>query len=166
MSNKSFFQPFTLLMLITMAPAVMAESILEFHQRQCKAGQQSSCERAQVMQEADEQAKRIEALGEAFARRVDRDKYETDNKPELELAYPEVMQDFFAAEKKSGVKQTIGEQGLMMCAGHFHDHWRNRKLVWPTDSEQRPDWSAIYYYIVDHYYGYCMRSYLGGLSNS
>lgn len=145
---------------------LMAESILEYHQRQCRAGEQSSCERARVMQTADEQALRIEQLGAKFAARINRDDYEENNKPDLEQAYQAVMQDFFEAEKDSGVKQTVNDQMLGLCAGHFHDHWVNRKLVWPTDAEQRPDWSTIYYYIVDHYYGYCVRSYLGGFSSS
>lgn len=153
-------------LLLTSASPVMAESILEYHQRQCSAGTESSCERARVMLEADAQAQRIEQLGDEFAKNIDRDKYEIDNKPNLELAYTEVMHDFFRAEEMEGVKQTINDQMLGFCAGHFHDHWVNRKLVWPTDAEQRPDWSAIYYYIVDHYYGYCVRSYLGGFSSN
>ena len=155
-----------LLIIMLSSPWLQAESILEYHQRQCAAGNESSCERASVMEEADRQAKRIETLGGEFAGRIDREKYETENKPELELAYLDVMADYFNAEKASGIKNTMGEQMLAICAGHFHDHWRNRKMVWPTDTEQRPDWSAIYYYIVDHYYGYCVRNYMGGFSNS
>ena len=166
MATANYIKTGLLALFLAGSPLLMAESILEYHQRQCNAGKESSCERARIMQKADAQAKRIEQLGKAFAARIDRDNYESNNKPNLELAYPEVMHDFFEAEEKEGVKQALNDQMLQMCAGHFHDYWVNRKLVWPTDEEQRPDWSAIYYYVVDHYYGYCMRSYLGGFSSS
>ncbi len=166
MSYNSYYRslPFLLLFFLTLPAA--AESILEFHQRQCHAGKQSSCQRVEVMREADAQAKRIEQLGDAFAARIDRRAYETQDKPELAKAYVHVMQDFFKAEQDKGIRQTITDDMLLLCAGHYEDYWRNQKLWWPTDSERRPDWSTIYYYIVDHYYGYCARSFLSGASNS
>ncbi len=118
------------------------------------------------MKTADEEAKRIEQLGDAFATRINRNEYETDNKPELGTAYVQVMQDFFQAEAAKGLQQTINDDMLLMCADHYHNYWVNQKLIWPTDEQQRPDWSAIYYYIVDHYFGYCLRNFLSEASNS
>ena len=166
MSSKLMNQYLSGLLLIILGSPALAESILEYHQRQCAAGKESSCQRAQVMQAADEQATRIEKLGDAFAARVNRDALETDNKPELDAAYLLVMKDFFDAEAEHGIQQRVNNDMLQLCADHYHDYWRNRKLIWPTDEQQRPDWSAIYYYIVDHYYGYCTRSFLSGANNS
>ena len=50
----------------------------------------------------------------------------------------------------------INNEIITLCAEHYHDYWRNRKMWWPTDEAGKPDWSTIYYYIVDHYYGYCL----------
>lgn len=138
--------------------SVSAESILEMHQRLCADGKQKSCERAAMMEEADDAAKRIEELGDAFAMTVNRSEMETDNKPELETAYPIVMENYFAAEKSNGIEPVIPELYIGYCAQHYHEHWVDRKLVWPTNESGQPDWAAIYYYIVDHYYGYCLRS--------
>ncbi len=152
--------------LLLTAPHATAESILEMHERMCASGNQKSCERASVMQSADEQAKRIEQLGDAYAGKIDRDRMELENKPDLESAYLEVMQDYFLAEKANGVEQSVSNQMLTLCAGHYHNYWRNQKLWWPTNEQGSPDWSTIYYFIVDHYYGYCLRNTLSGASNS
>lgn len=143
-----------------------AESILEMHQRLCEGGKETSCERAAIMQEADETAKRIESLGEIFATKIDRQSLENNNKPELATAYPIVMEDYFAAESQNGVEPAVPDVFLDLCAQHYHEHWVDRKLVWPTNDSGQPDWATIYYYIVDHYYGYCLRSVMSGPSSS
>ena len=152
--------------LLLVSLSANAESILEMHQRLCAEGKQTSCKRVTVMQEADETAKRIEMLGENFAASIDREALESNNKPELATAYPMVMDDYFTAEKSNGIKPVIPEDFLEMCALHYHEYWVDKKLIWPTNDSGQPDWAAIYYYIVDHYYGYCLHSVLSGASSS
>ena len=136
---------------------VSAESLREFHQRQCKQGKQESCERAADMLKGEQHAERIVMLGDRFAAALDRLTVEEDNKPMLGDAYLLVLDDYFKREANNGIKKGMTDYMLALCADHYHDYWRNRKMWWPSDDAGRPDWSTIYYYIVDHYYGYCLR---------
>jgi hypothetical protein len=136
----------------------LAESLREFHERQCKQGKQDSCERAVDMLEGEQHAERIVELGDAFASKVDRSVMEADKKPILKDAYIVVLNDYFAAEAENGIKPAVAVDVINLCAEHYHDYWVNRKMWWPTNDTGKPDWSTIYYYIVEHYYGYCLRS--------
>jgi hypothetical protein len=97
-------------------------------------------------------------LGDNFAITVDRSALEEENKPKLQEAYLLVLDDYFKEESDKGIKRTVSNDTLELCAEHFHHHWRSRKMWWPTNDAGKPDWSTIYYYIVEHYYGYCLRS--------
>ena len=145
---------------IFISSVVSAESVREFHERKCKEGDQDSCGRAADMREGEEHGERIAVLGDLFAAKIDRSVMEEDNKPLLGKAYPIVLKDYFDAEAKDGFKQAVTDNVINLCAEHFNHHWRDRKMWWPTDDAGKPDWSAIYFYIVDHYYGYCLRSML------
>jgi hypothetical protein len=137
---------------------VSSESVREYHQRKCLEGNTESCKRAEAMIEGERHANRIDELGDQFASKVDRSELELDNKPLLSDAYFVVINDYFTAEAESGLRQTLSNDMLDICAEHFHNHWLNRKLWWPTSEDGKPDWSTTYYYIVEHYYGYCLRS--------
>ncbi|GJM04899.1 MAG: hypothetical protein DHS20C09_08900 [marine bacterium B5-7] len=137
---------------------VSAESLREFQERQCKQGKQESCERAADMLEGEQHAERIVQLGDEFAANVDRSKREADKKPVLGEAYLDVLDDYFKAEAENGIKLAVTSDVISLCAEHYHDYWINRKMWWPTNNAGKPDWSTIYYYIVDHYYGYCLRN--------
>ncbi len=137
---------------------VAAESVREFHQRKCSEGISESCERASAMLEGEQHADRIVELGDIFAVNVDRSAREEENKPILKQAYLDVIDDYFKQESEKGLKLTVANDMLELCAEHFHHYWRNRKMWWPTTDDGKPDWSTIYYYIVEHYYGYCLRS--------
>ena len=139
---------------------VSAESVREFHERKCKEGNQDSCSRAADMLEGEQHANRIVELGDQFASKVDRSKREEDRKPLLKEAYVDVLADYFKAEADNGIEQAVADEVINLCAEHYNDHWRNRKMWWPTLEGGQPDWSTIYYYIVEHYYGYCLRSLL------
>lgn len=139
-------------------PLASAESLREFHERQCKQGKQTSCERAAAMLEGEQHAERIVALGDQFAEKVDRTVLEVDKKPKLKEAYIDILDDYFAAEAENNIKPALTQDIIHLCAEHYHDHWINRKMWWPTKELGWPDWSTIYYYVVDHYYGYCVRS--------
>jgi hypothetical protein len=143
---------------ISVSNLAMAESLREFHQRKCNEGDTESCERAKAMLEGEEHAERIVDLGDEFAVNVDRSLMEKENKPVLNEAYHDILNDYFKKESENGIKRAIAGDRLDLCAEHYHDHWRNRKMWWPTNDAGEPDWSTIYYYIVEHYYGYCLRS--------
>ena len=131
---------------------VQADSLREYHQRKCDAGVKDSCQRAEAMLQGEHLANRIVELGDRFATTVDRLKREEDNKPVLKNAYIDVLDDYFKSSVNNEEEYTSNNETFMLCAEHFHDYWRNRKMWWPTNDDGRPDWSTIYYYIVDHYY--------------
>ncbi len=149
---------FLTVLIVFISFAVSAESLREYHQRKCNEGNTDSCERAAAMLEGEQHADRIVELGDMFAENVDRSVMEEENKPMLKEAYFDVLDDYFAAEADKGLKKAVTGDMLNLCAEHYHDHWRNRKMWWPTNDTGEPDWSTIYYYIVEHYYGYCLRS--------
>ena len=134
-----------------------ADSLREYHQRQCNEGEQESCQKAQAMLQGDQLADRIVELGDNFASSVNRLKREENNKPILKDAYVDVLDNYFESSNKKGSGQASSNEVITLCGEHFHDYWRNRKMWWPTNDKGKPDWSTIYYYIVDHYYGYCLE---------
>lgn len=138
----------------------MAESVREYHQRKCADGVAKSCKRAEALLEGEKHADRIVELGDIYALKVNRTEFEEDNKPILSKSYRPILRDYFRAEAENGIKSSVTDEVLTMCADHFHDHWRNKKLWWPTDENVNPDWSTIYYYTVEHYYGFCLRTVL------
>ena len=144
--------------LLLLSSFVSAESLREYHQRQCDEGKAESCQRAIAMLEGEQHADRIVELGDNFAEKLDRSIMDEENKPRLKKAYIDVLDDYFTAESEKGVKRLVARDMLNLCAEHYHNHWRNRKMVWPTNEAGQPDWSTIYYYVVEHYYGYCLRS--------
>lgn len=160
MFRKAFLPIFAILLGFSVTHLVLAESLREFHQRQCESGKPKSCERAAAMLEGEVHADRIVELGDKFAMEVDRSIMEEDNKPILKIAYIDVIADYFREESGDGIKQVIFGENLSLCAEHYHHYWRNQKMIWPINDEGMPDWSTIYYYIVEHYYGYCLRSVL------
>ena len=82
--------------------------------------------------------------------------------PNLEAAYTYAMHDHFKNESEGGETLTIDKARLPGCAQHYHNHWVNKKLWWPTDEERKPDWASIYVFIVDHYYGFCLKTSIQG----
>jgi len=135
-----------------------AESIREFQQRQCAKGVAESCKKAEALLEGERHANRIDELGDNFAKTVDRSEMEEENKPILNEAYTEVLEDYFKNEAENGIKRAVASDIIDLCADHYHHHWRNKKMWWPMNDAGEPDWSSIYFYIVEHYYGYCLRA--------
>ena len=109
------------------------------------------------MLQGEQLADRIVELGDNFASSVNRLKREENNKPILKDAYVDVLDNYFESSNKKGSGQASSNEVITLCGEHFHDYWRNRKMWWPTNDKGKPDWSTIYYYIVDHYYGYCLE---------
>lgn len=158
-SSHLRLKPVSFALLLLIPSLVSAESLREFQERQCKQDKQVSCERAADMLEGEQHAERIVVLGVKFATNVDRVTREADKKPILGEAYSDVLDDYFKAEAENGVKLAVTADVINLCAEHYHDYWINRKMWWPTNDTGQPDWSTIYYYIVDHYYGYCLRQF-------
>ena len=135
-------------------------SALDLWERECNAGDAGACERLEKAQAGAGKLARLDTLAQRYGARADRGELEEDGLPRLNVAYNQVMRDFIDAEHAAGNKElNYDEETVNYCADHFHNYWRNRKLWWPTDENGAPSWTDIYYYIVDHYHGICLRRY-------
>jgi hypothetical protein len=132
-------------------------SIQDYFDRECNNGDQEACDRLQQLGESLVRQERLKMRSEEFDRNINGHVMLTDKKPDLQAMYPLVMKDYFTSEAGWGIKETLAEDRLPECARHYHNHWINKKLWWPTNDDGMPDWASIYIYIVDHYYGYCLR---------
>ncbi len=132
-------------------------SVRDFLDRECSNGKQEACERSEQLTEDLIRQERLEIRSKEFEKNINGHIMLTDKKPDLQAMYPLVMRDYFASEARAGVKEVFAEDRLPECARHYHNHWLNKKLWWPTDEEGKPDWASIYIYIVDHYYGFCLK---------
>ena len=135
-------------------------SALELWKRECNEGDMEACERYDQAQAGAGKLERLDDLAQRYGAGVNREQLEKEGKPLLNLAYKQVMADFMEAEHAAGnTELNYDEEAVSYCADHFHNYWLNRKLWWPTDVNGDPSWTDIYYYIVDHYHGICLRRY-------
>ena len=135
-------------------------SALELWERECNGGDQEACERFESAQAGAGKLERLDGLAQRYGARADRAELEDAGRPRLNIAYKQVMQDFIGAEHAAGeMELNYDEETVNYCADQFHNYWINRKLWWPTDANGDPSWTDIYYYIVDHYHGICLRRY-------
>ena len=135
-------------------------SALELWERECNGGDQEACERFANAQAGAGKLERLDGLAQRYGARADRAELEDAGRPRLNVAYKQVMQDFIGAEHAAGeMELNYDEETVNYCADQFHNYWINRKLWWPTDANGDPSWTDIYYYIVDHYHGICLRRY-------
>ncbi len=149
----------TALFLSIFSASVYSESITEFHKRQCDAGKQESCEKYAALNEGEKHAEWIDSLGDKFSSTLQAEAMDEDDKPNLKKAYAMVLEDYFKAELSEHNKQReINVAFLEFCSSHYHNYWRNKKMIWPVDENDEADWPSIYFFIVEHYYGYCLRS--------
>ena len=130
----------------------------EFFRSECEKGDQIACEKLNNLSKDLVIQKRLKARSETFWHDIDTSQLMQDKKPNLQDAYPLVMQDFIRSQNEAGINETLALEKLPQCARHYHNYWVNRKLWWPTNEDGTPDWPSIYIYIVDHYYGYCLRN--------
>jgi hypothetical protein len=148
---------FALLLLAADLP--QGVSMEDFYQRECAAGHQNACEKLAALSEGLVQQKRLEQRSIEFWKDINTHELMLDKKkPDLQDAYPLVMRDFFKMDAAAGSTEKLNEERLPQCALHYHNHWLNKKLWYPANDDGLPDWPAIYIYIVDHYYGYCLKS--------
>lgn len=133
-------------------------SRLDLWERKCQAGDEQACAQFEEAQAGVEKLQRLDELAQRYGARADREALEEDGKPRLNVAYVQVMEDFINAERAAGHEElSFDEESVGYCADHFHNYWLNRKLWWPTDENGDPSWTDIYYYIIDHYHGICLR---------
>lgn len=146
----------TLILLVAEAPQGVSRE--DFFRRECDAGDHHACERLAELNESLVYQKRLEQRSNEFWNEVNIEELMIDKKtPDLQDAYPLVMRDFINMEAEYGSTEKLDEERLPQCAAHYHNHWVNRKMWWPRLEDGTPDWPSIYNYIVDHYYGYCLR---------
>jgi len=147
-------------LLLTIATAQPhAVSMEEFLENECEKGVQKDCETLADLRVQLVKQKRLQESAVLYGQRINGNGPMLDEKtPNLEGAYPGVMQDHLESEIAAGEDLTLDEVRLPGCAIYYHNHWVNKKLWWPTDDEYKPDWASIYVFIVDHYYGFCLKS--------
>ena len=133
-------------------------TVEDFLQQECAACKQDSCVRAQQLAVELVQQQRLEKRAVEFWKDIDTIELMLDKKkPDLQRAYPLVIRDYFKMEAEAGNAQTLQENRLPQCARHYHNHWINKKMWWPANDDGTPDWPSIYTFIVDHYYGFCLK---------
>ncbi len=146
------------LLLAVVAAQSHAVSVEDFLGKECNKGVQKDCEKLADLKKQLVKQKRLQTRAVMYGERINGNGPMLDEKtPNLEEAYPDVMHDHFKNEPVTGVALTLDEVRLPGCAQHYHNHWINKKLWWPTDDEYKPDWASIYVFIVDHYYGFCLK---------
>ena len=134
-------------------------SLEDFLGKECDKGAQKDCEKLADLKKQLVKQKRLHERAVLYGQRINGNGPMLDEKtPNLEGAYPGVMQDHLESELAAGETLSLDEVRLSGCANHYHNHWVNKKLWWPTDDDRKPDWASIYVFIVDHYYGYCLKS--------
>ena len=85
--------------------------------------------------------------------------------PRLDLAYKQALRDYIDAEHAAGNKELNydGENRPIIARATSMITGGTEKMWWPTDENGGPSWTGIYYYIIDHYYGICLRRYFNRL---
>ncbi len=147
------------LLLVVTAAQPHAVSLEEFLEKECLNGVEKDCEKLADLKVQMVKQKRLQERAVLYGQRINANGPMLDEKtPNLEEAYPGVMQDHLESEIAAGETLTLDEVRIPGCANHYHNHWVNKKLWWPTDDEYKPDWASIYVFIVDHYYGFCLKS--------
>ncbi|MCY4210665.1 MAG: hypothetical protein OXD47_12120 [Gammaproteobacteria bacterium] len=135
-------------------------SRLDLWEKECNAGDAPACAKLAEAQAGLEKLARLDELAQRYGAGANRDELEEDGRPLLNIAYMQVMQDFIEAEQAAGHEELAYDaEAVSHCAGHFHNFWLSNKLWWPTDENDEPSWADIYYYVVDHYHGVCLRRY-------
>ena len=150
---------FISLLLAIAAAQPHAVNMEEFLEKECQNGVEKDCEKLTDLRVQLVKQKRLHERAVLYGQLINGNGPMLDEKtPNLEGAYPGVMKDHLESEIAAGETLILDEVRLPSCAYHYHNHWVNKKLWWPTDDEYKPDWALIYVFIVDHYYGFCLKS--------
>jgi len=150
--------PFLIAFFLVVAEQPHGVSMEDFFRKECEAGKQEACARVEHLSSDLIMQKRLENRSVEFWKDVNTQELMLEKKkPNLEAAYPLVLHDYFTMEAEAGDKQTLLEDRLPQCARHYHNHWINKKMWWPANDDGSPNWPSIYTFIVDHYYGFCLK---------
>ncbi len=124
----------------------------------CSNGNEQACERLKQIEIDRQESERIARRVEAFGKQLEHKQLMLDDKrPDLKAAYPLVIDDYFAELLRSGSTESpVSTPHLQQCATHYHEYWINKKLWWPNE-DGKPNWEDIYVFIIDHYYGFCVK---------
>lgn len=148
----------TLLLSVVLASADGPKNftIMDYWRSKCEEGDQVACAKLEKSKEANAKLIKLNALADAFSVSINPEEYMLGKKPNLGKAYAVVLESYLESfpqdDGSGGDKYAID-----YCSKHFHNYWLNKKFWWPTDAEDKPDWSTIYVYIVDHYHGICLN---------
>ena len=150
--------------LLTVAFSLMAAEPKQFTMEdllryKCDKGNLSACEELKVVTNQKQEVAMMDKRMVDFGAVLEQKQLMLDAKrPNLEAAYPLVMADYFAGLAEAGKPETlVATEELESCADHYHNFWINKKLWWPNN-DGKPDWESIYVFIVDHYYGFCLKT--------
>jgi hypothetical protein len=147
----------TVLLVPALAASAPEVSLLDFWRGKCEQGDREACARIESAQPGVDRLTRLDEYAVQFAAGADRAAWQDGRRPRLDRAYVPALRIFFEGEAPRGAAVTrLDDATLEECARHYHHHWVDRKLWWPTDDARQPDWGAIYYFIVDHYLGVCL----------
>ncbi|GEM_PF-7132157 len=126
----------------------------------CADGQMEICDQISRVKHPQAPISPLDAMALAFSKRVPTlDLVDENHRPELDKAYPLIVEDYFSSERISTAEREkwFLKERLVSCSQHYHARWRMEKNWWPVDNEGNPDWRSIYPHVLDHYFGYCVR---------
>lgn len=137
-----------------------AEDYLDRLMEACSAGNKKACEEIEQMAEANKnQLEKLNQRARFFQSQSSHLAIQGGTIPDLNKAYPIIVKDYFASDAigPSHRKRGFTERLLNKCSQQFHGVWINQKKEWPTLPSGQPDWSTIYFQVLDHYFRFCSK---------
>jgi len=112
--------PIIATLLLVAAEQPQTVTVEDFLRKECEAGKQESCVRAEHLSSDLIVQKRLEIRSVEFWKDVNTQELMLDKKkPDLAAAYPLVMHDYIRIETEAGNAQTLLEDRLPQCARHY-----------------------------------------------
>ncbi|MCC7412568.1 MAG: hypothetical protein IT495_13195 [Gammaproteobacteria bacterium] len=152
-------RPALMLMLLLAAAGARSEDLRGLISA-CADGDMQLCRQIdQVGADAGIGSSALDTLASQFAGAVATDvTLVHDGTPDLAAVYPRVIDAYFAAPELADARGSWSRpQRIPACAEHYADTWLYERSWWPTDREGRPDWRLIYFHVLDHYFGLCVK---------
>lgn len=144
-------------LLILLAEGPHNFTIIDYWERICNEGDEKACAKLEANINSAEKLDNLTRLSKDFDNTLVREDFMLDKrKPNLGKAYPIVISSYLDSLETENTLAS-DQYAIDYCAKHFHNYWLNKKLWWPTNDEDKPDWRTIYVYIVDHYHGICLK---------
>lgn len=116
------------LLFVIAAAQPHAVSMEEFLEKECNKGVEKDYEELADLKLQLVKQERLQTRAVLYGQRINGNGPMVDEKtPNLEGAYPEVMQDHLESETAAGETISLDEVRLSGCANHYHNHWINKK---------------------------------------